>query len=159
MGETITYEVQIHEAGPDSKARVKTLFDYMQSAADRHSKSLGTSLSLMSGQNLTWVYTRFYTVVERYPEMYDKVYCKTWRSEVTNGLVSREFILSGENGIVYVKATSSLALIDRTSRKPVPIDLVYIEADNPISTVAKCYVPESILKKIKPGMKVYKRIK
>ncbi len=121
MGETITYEVQIHEAGPDSKARVKTLFDYMQSAADRHSKSLGTSLSLMSGQNLTWVYTRFYTVVERYPEMYDKVYCKTWRSEVTNGLVSREFILSGENGIVYVKATSSLALIDRTSRKPVPI--------------------------------------
>jgi len=121
MEETIEFDVQIHEAGPDSKARVKTLFNYMQAAADQHSRSLGTSVSLMSEKNLTWVYSRFYAVVEKYPVLYEKVCCTTWRSVVLKGLVCREFIISGSGGEVLVKATSSLALIDRTSRRPVPI--------------------------------------
>lgn len=121
MEETIEYTVQLHEAGPDLKARVKSLFNYMQSSADRHSKSLGTSVSFMSEKNLTWVYTRFYAVVERYPELYEKIYCKTWRSEAGDGLVSREFIVSSGDGGLLVRATSTLALIDKTTRKSVPI--------------------------------------
>jgi len=118
--ETTEFEVMIHDAGPDSKARVKSLFNYMQSAADRHSKNLGTSLSLMSEQNLTWVYGRFYAVIEQYPQLYDKVHCETWRSELLGDFICREFIIHGDNDIL-VRATSSLALIDKNSRKPVPI--------------------------------------
>ena len=121
MEEISEFEIQLHEAGQNLKARVKSLFNYMQSAADRHSKSLGTSVSLMSEKNLTWVYSRFYAVIETYPQMYDRIFCHTWRSEVMNGLVCREFVIRNSNGVVLVRATSSLALIDRTSRKPVPI--------------------------------------
>jgi medium-chain acyl-[acyl-carrier-protein] hydrolase len=121
MEETAEFDVQIHEAGPDSKARVKSLFNYMQTSADRHSKSLGTSMSFMSEKNLTWVYSRFYAIIERYPELYEKVYCRTWRSDVLNGLVCREFVILDAESNVLVRATSSLALIDKTSRKPVAI--------------------------------------
>ena len=121
MEETIEYIVQLHEAGPDLKARVKSLFNYMQSSADRHSKSLGTSVSLMSGKNLTWVYSRFYAEVERYPDLYEKIFCRTWRSELLNGLVSREFVIGSVEGGLLVRATSTLALIDKTTRKPVAI--------------------------------------
>ncbi len=69
-------------------------------------------------------------------------------SEVNEGQVV--IIDEENNGKIYMGAWCISAVKN---------DLVYIEADNPISTVAKCYVPESILKKIKPGMKVYKRIK
>lgn len=121
MEETTEFAVQIHEAGPDLKAGIKQLFNYMQSSADRHSKSLGTSLSLMSENNLTWVYTRFYAIVERYPELYEKVYCQTWRSDLLNGFVCREFIIRSAEGETMVRATSTLALIDKTTRKPVPV--------------------------------------
>ncbi len=121
MKETAGFTVQIHEAGPDLKARVKSLFNYMQTSADMHSKNLGTSVSLMSEKNLTWVYSRFYAEIENYPRLYEKIYCHTWRSVVLKGLVCREFVISGEDGEIGVRATSSLALIDKTSRKPVPI--------------------------------------
>lgn len=121
MEETNEFTVQIHEAGPDLKARIKTLFNYMQISADQHSKSLGTSVSTMSEKNLTWVYSRFYAVVNKYPELYEKIYCTTWRSVVLKGLVCREFAINGHDGEVLVRATSSLALIDKTARKPVPI--------------------------------------
>ncbi len=121
MEDSIEYTVQLHEAGPDLKVRLKALFNYMQSSADRNSKILGTSVSLMSEKNLTWVYTRFYAIVERYPELYEKVFCRTWRSEILNGLASREFILKSGDGEVLVRATSTLALIDKTTRKSVPI--------------------------------------
>ena len=115
------FEVQLHEAGPDSKARVKSIFNYLQTTSDLHSKDLGTSVTLMSGQNLTWVFSRFYAVIDRYPDLYEKIRCQTWRSTVKNGLVSREYIITGNGGETLVRGTSSLALIDRTSRKPVSI--------------------------------------
>lgn len=121
MKETTEYEVQLHEAGPDLKAGIKSLFNYMQSTADRHSKNLGTSVSIMTEKNLTWVYSRFYAVIERYPDLYEKIRCQTWRSDVINGFVCREFIITASDGSILVNATSSLALIDRTTRKPVPV--------------------------------------
>lgn len=115
------FDVKLYDAGPDGKAKIRSLFNFMQSAADSHSMSLGTSMNIMSENNLTWVYSRFYVEIENSPAMYDTVFCETWRSGITDGMVNREFLLSGEDGSLLLKATSSLALIDRSSRKPVEI--------------------------------------
>lgn len=123
MNETGTseFEVMLYDSGPDGKARIRTLFNFMQSAADSHSKSLGTSVHLMSERNMTWVYSRFYTEIIKYPEMYDIVRCVTWRSGIIDGMVNREFIMTTEDDAEILRATSSLALIDRGTRKPVDI--------------------------------------
>lgn len=121
MKESAEFEVMIHDAGPDSKARVKSIFNYMQSAADRHSRDLGTSVSIMSEKNLTWVYSRFYAVLEHYPKLYDKIRCETWRSVLLGNFICREFLIRRDDGRIGVRATSSLALIDKNSRKSVPI--------------------------------------
>jgi len=121
MGESSEFVVQIFDVGPDSKARIKSLFNYMQCSADLHSKSLGTSLTSMSEQNLTWVYGRFYAVVYDYPKIYDKIYCNTWRSRMIDNFVCRDFIIKNDKGDFFAKAIASLALIDKTNRKPVAI--------------------------------------
>ena len=121
MGESTDFVVQIYDAGPDSKARIKSLFNYMQCSADLHSRSLGTSLTSMSEQNLTWVYSRFYAIVYDYPKIYDRVCCKTWRSRMIDNFVCRDFIINNDSDKCCIKATASLALINRTSRKPVAI--------------------------------------
>jgi len=115
------FDVRLYDCGPDGKAGVRTLFNFMQSTADSHSKSLGTSLNLMADRNLTWVYARFYAEIVSYPAMYETVRCETWRSGVTDGMVNREFVMKDSSGGEILRATSSLALIDRSSRKPVEI--------------------------------------
>lgn len=115
------FDVRLYDCGPDGKAGIRTLFNFMQSTADNHSKSLGTSVHLMAEKNLTWVYARFYAEICSYPAMYDIVKCETWRSGVTDGMVNREFLMTDSAGGEILKATSSLALIDRATRKPVDI--------------------------------------
>ncbi len=115
------FEVMLYDSGPDGRAKLRTLFNFMQSAADNHSKSLGTSVQLMSERSLTWVYSRFYAEIKRYPEMYDIVKCETWRSGITDGMVNREFIMTTGDQVEILRATSSLALIDKGTRKPVDI--------------------------------------
>lgn len=115
------FDVRLYDCGPDGKAGIRTLFNFMQSTADNHSKSLGTSVNLMSEKNLTWVYARFYAEIISYPAMYETVKCETWRSGITDGMVNREFIMKHSAGGEILRATSSLALIDRGTRKPVAI--------------------------------------
>jgi len=115
------FDVRLYDCGPDGKAGIRTLFNFMQSTADNHSKSLGTSLNLMADRNLTWVYARFYTEITSCPAMYETVKCETWRSGITEGMVNREFIMRDSAGGEILRATSSLALIDRGTRKPVEI--------------------------------------
>lgn len=115
------FDVRLYDCGPDGKARVRTLFNFMQSTADSHSKSLGTSLNLMADKNLTWVYARFYAEILSCPSMYDSVECETWRSGIINGMANREFVMRDSAGGDILRATSSLALIDRGTRKPVDI--------------------------------------
>ena len=115
------FDVNLYDAGPDGKAKLRSIFNFMQTAADSHSMSLGTSVNTMSEMNLTWVYSRFYVEIEKFPDIYDRVFCETWRSVVTGGMVNREFLLSASDGTLLLRATSSLALIDRVRRKPVEI--------------------------------------
>lgn len=115
------FEVMFYDTGPDSKATVRSLYNYMQAAADEHSRSLGTSLNDFADKNLTWVYSRYYTEIFALPRIYDKIICETWRSGFTGNFVKREFNISGINGEKLAVAVASLALIDMTKRKPVEI--------------------------------------
>lgn len=140
------YDVRLYDSGPDGKARIRTLFNFMQSTADNHSKSLGTSVNLMVEKNLTWVYARFYAEITNYPSMYDTVKCETWRSGVTDGMVNREFIMTDQEGGEILRATSSLALIDRDTRKPVEIpDFIKNQFENDRGRALN-YVPFAVEK-------------
>ncbi|MFA5518658.1 MAG: acyl-ACP thioesterase domain-containing protein [Spirochaetota bacterium] len=115
------FEVMFYDTGVDSKATVRSLYNYMQAAADEHSRSLGTSLNDFADKNLTWVYSRYYTEIFALPRIYDRIVCETWRSGYTGSFVKREFNISGSNGEKLVAAVASLALIDMKKRKPVEI--------------------------------------
>ncbi len=115
------FEVMLYDVGVDAQAKVRSLFNYMQSAADSHSKTLGTSLSDISADNLTWVYSRFYAEIERFPQLYEEISCDTWRPCLSGNYACREFIIKDSTGGSILRATSTLALIDRDARKPVRI--------------------------------------
>ncbi len=115
------FDVMIHEVGPDKKARLKSLFNYMQANIDLHSKSKGTSAGHVESRNLSWVYARFYAEVRQYPVLYQKLTCRTWLSKLEQYLAYRDFTISDQDNNILIAARGSLALIDRSTRRPVEI--------------------------------------
>lgn len=121
--EAIEFEVMIHDAGPDKKARLKSMFNFLQDTIDIHARKQGTSVRDIEDLNLSWVYSRFYAEVKRYPELHERIQCRTWRSRLDKYQAYREFsILDSENKPLLL-ATSSLVLIDNNTRRPVPLNL------------------------------------
>jgi medium-chain acyl-[acyl-carrier-protein] hydrolase len=118
---TREFEVMLYDAGPDKKATVRSLFNYMQATADFHSRNLGTSLGDFADKNLTWVYSRYYTKIIAMPCVYERIYCETWRSGFNRHFVRRDFNIFSSKGEKLAEAAASLALIDLNRRKPVEI--------------------------------------
>ena len=115
------FEVMIHEVGPDKKARLKSLLNYLQANIDADSMKHGTSVVQIESHNVTWVYARFYAEVTRYPVLHQKIICRTWLSKLEPYLAHRDFTISDENNNIMLGATASIALINRETRKPAEI--------------------------------------
>ncbi len=123
MNHTIekNFEILLHDTDHTRAARLTALCNYLQATADFHSRSLGTSMVHLEEKNLTWVYARFRIEIQHYPECYDTVTVKTWRSRMEGPLGFREFEIKNLAGSTVGTATSTVALIDRGTRKPVAI--------------------------------------
>lgn len=119
----IEFEIMIHDAGPDKKARIKSMFNFLQDTIDIHARVQGTSVRDIEDLNLSWVYSRFYAEVKRYPSLHEKIRCRTWRSRLDKYQAHREFTIHDSNDKPLLSATSSLVLIDRDTRRPVPLNL------------------------------------
>lgn len=117
------FGIMIHDVGPDKSARVKSIFNYMQANVDEHSRKQGTSLGDIEALNLSWVYARFYAEIRQYPVLHQRIVCRTWRSKLEQYLAYRDFTICDENENVLVAATSSLALINRDTRRPAEINV------------------------------------
>lgn len=139
MAENISimdFEIMIQDVGFDSKIKVKSLFNIMQSCAISHSMKVGSPLALTNiiEKNFTWVYNRFYLEIDRYARLYDTVTCETWRPKMENNALYREFLVTGKDKKNLCRGISSVLMIDMTNRKPValPAELKEVlKADRP----------------------------
>ena len=117
------FEIMIQDVGFDSKIKIKSLFNIMQSCAISHSMKVGSPLALSNiiEKNFTWVYNRFYLEIDRYARLYDTVTCETWRPKMENNALYREFLVTGKDKKTICRGISSVVMIDMTNRKPVPL--------------------------------------
>ncbi|HQO01280.1 MAG TPA: thioesterase [Spirochaetota bacterium] len=126
------FDVKFYEAGIRGTATMRALCNYLQAAANNHSRLLGTSMSDFSDQNMTWVYSRFHVRVDRYPACYENISVETWRSQSSEAFAFREYCVYDEQDAVIASGTARLVLIDVASRKPVPIP----------ATITEQFIPE-----------------
>jgi len=115
------YEVKFYEGDGSGLVTVRSLCNYLQAVANNHSRSRGTSIDHFEAENLTWVYSRFLLEITRYPKCFEPLTAYTWRSGFNTFFAYREFVIAGGDGLTAAAGTTVLALIDRDTRKPVPI--------------------------------------
>jgi len=116
------FPIHYHELDYNGNVRPVTLLNYLQDAAGMHAKQLGVSVVDLRERGLTWVLSRMHMIFERYPRADDTVLVRTWPS-TREGLFScREFELLDAQGCCAARATTSWAVLDVATRRPVLLD-------------------------------------
>ncbi|KAI3714731.1 hypothetical protein L6452_21690 [Arctium lappa] len=78
------FYIRSYEIGPDRKALVETLMNYLQETILNHFKAIGLlhdgmgSTPEMDKRSLIWVMTKLHVAVDRYPTWGDVVQIDTW---------------------------------------------------------------------------------
>ncbi len=117
-----TYTIRSFDVDANGLVRPFTLLGYLQEASTEHIALLGASVRDLMAEGLTWVLSRVHLQIEHYPKRGDEVTIRTWPSQREGRFSSREFELFDSNGAVVARATTSWAVIDFKSRKPVQVE-------------------------------------
>lgn len=118
----VDFPVRYHELDSHGHVRPVTLLNYMQDAAGMHARRLGVSVVDLRERGLTWVLSRIHLAVDRYPRASETVLVRTWPA-TRQGLFScREFELVDGHGGITGRASTSWALLNIATRRPVRLE-------------------------------------
>jgi acyl-ACP thioesterase len=94
------------------------LLNFMQEVAGNHARQLGVAVSDLRQQGFTWVLSRLHLQINDLPSSRDDIVIHSWPS-LREGLFScREFEIYSLGGDRLAQATSSWAVIDLATRRP-----------------------------------------
>lgn len=118
---TRIYRVGGHEVGPGGEARPSTLLDYLQEVAgeDAAVRRFGVPDLLPLGR--TWVLSRYHLEFHRFPVYAEELAVETWPSGIGRTFATRDFTIDDAQGLPVVRATSSWAILDLATRRPIPL--------------------------------------
>jgi acyl-ACP thioesterase len=114
------FSVRTYECDHQGKLRPTALLNYFQDAAGDHAEKLGAGVIELIKRNLTWVISRYYIRIARYPGWREALELTTWPC-LNQGLFAlREFEVRDGSGNILAAASSSWMLIDLQTKRPVP---------------------------------------
>lgn len=116
------YTVQPYEADQRNVARPVALLNYMQAAAGEHAALLGLSVSDLRKSGHTWVLSRIHLAMDRYPRGGRSVRIKTWPAARETLFTIRDFRLYDMEGVQIGCATTSWAVLNLKTRRPVKLN-------------------------------------
>lgn len=116
--------VQYHETDQHGFIKVVALLNHLQSTAGEHATGLGVSVHELRKSGHTWVLSRVHLAVERYPRGGDTFHLNTWPSARDSLFTVRDFELTDDQGAIIGTATTSWAVLNLTTRRPVKLDEV-----------------------------------
>ena len=119
---TRSLEVRYHEADPQGMARLTVLLAFLQDVAAEHALQLGVAVKDLRRLGLTWVLSRLHLQMDRLPRCAEQVTIRTWPVNREGIFSVRDFELLDANGMKSGCATSSWAVLDIATRRPVRIE-------------------------------------
>ena len=115
------FTVQSYETGLHGFARPVALLNYLQAAVGEHAALLGVAVSDLRKSGHTWVLSRIHLAMERYPRGGETVRLKTWPAARDTLFTIRDFELFDSDGILIGTATTSWAVLNLKTRRPVKL--------------------------------------
>jgi medium-chain acyl-[acyl-carrier-protein] hydrolase len=126
------FTVQPYETDQHNFARPVALLNYLQSAAGLHAALLGVAVSDLRKSGHTWVLSRVHLAMERYPRGGRTIRIRTWPATRDRLFTVRDFELFDSDAVLIGRATTSWAVLNLKSRRPVKLtDVLPLYPINP----------------------------
>ena len=128
------FQVRSYECGPDGRATLPTICNYLQATASRHAETLKFSKSDFesAGENISWVLTRLRVKMTRFPTWEERVRVGTFPRGGRKLVAWRDFVVRSEGGETLGVAASEWMLINLQTRKLVGIPPSVFAAANDV---------------------------
>ena len=113
------FKVRSYECGPDGRATLPTVCNFLQEAASLHAASLGFGKGdfAAAGENISWVLTRMVVKMSRYPVWEDELTVETFPRGGRKIVAWRDFEVKDAKGETLGVASSEWMIIDLATRK------------------------------------------
>lgn len=111
------YPVHVYDTGPDGKASLYSLLNFMQDIASEHAVKLGFGRDDLMKHNHFWVLSRMYAVIYDLPLWNDKIIVRTWPNGTDKLFAMRNYEVFFPDGRPVASALSSWLIVDRTTKK------------------------------------------
>ena len=117
-----TFLVRSYEVDLAGRVRPTALLHYLQEAAGDHSRLFGVAVRDLMPRGLTWVLSRTHLKLLGTVSSREEVRVRTWPATRKGRFSCREFEVTAADGRPIALATSSFAVLDLATRRPVVID-------------------------------------
>ena len=116
------FTVQSYETDQRGFARPVALLNYLQSAAGEHAALLGVAVANLRKSGHTWVLSRLHLAMDRYPRGGGTVRLRTWPAARDRLFTVRDFELFDMDSVLIGRATTSWAVLNLKTRRPVRLN-------------------------------------
>ena len=113
------FRIRSYEVDLARKLRPTVLLNYLQDVAGDHARILGVAVSDLMRRNRTWVLSRYHLRFEGEAGTGEVIRIRTWPSSRSGLFSCREFEILRADGTRLALATSSWAVVDLATRRPV----------------------------------------
>ena len=127
------FKVRSYECGPDGRATLPTVCNFLQEAASLHAASLGFGKGdfAAAGENISWVLTRMAVKMNRYPKWEDELTVETFPRGGRKIVAWRDFEVKDGQGETLGVASSEWMIIDLKTRKIHAVPEKVFQANDP----------------------------
>lgn len=124
---TFDSRIRYSEVDSEGKLTMAALINYFQDCSTFQSEDLELGVSHLKKVHLVWVLCFWQIVVERYPELGEKVTIGTQPYDLKGFLGYRNFAMMDEQGNYIAKANSLWSLLNTETGKPTAVPEIMIE--------------------------------
>ena len=117
----LPHTVKVYESDCKGELHLRSLFNLLQDAADRHADNLGCGYEFCLTHGIGWVGANYHLKINRMPQRHEAFVLTTWASGRTAVCGIRDFKAINENGELLFCASSQWALIDLNTKRPVSV--------------------------------------
>jgi acyl-ACP thioesterase len=114
-----SHAIRAHEVTGDGKALLPAFTNLYFEAAINHAQELGLDLADIAGDHLTWVISRLYIEIIRFPFWREKIWVHTWPVDSYGKFAIRDFEFFDRKGNKIASGTSSNMLMNTITRRSV----------------------------------------
>lgn len=124
MAEKSRYTFYVGVQVTDFRKRLSltSLANFILTTAGQHADANGFGVSDLQANQYTWVLSRLMVEMHEMPLESQEISIDTWIESVEKFFTTRNFTILNSKGDIIGHATSSWAVIDMATRRPLPLD-------------------------------------